>query len=270
MYQKLEEMYENMEKKRKVTALFSVMYTLMCATMIIAPVFSGPPYYHEEGNVNYPGSYFESVYNEKGIGVDDYITIVDIALLGRAYGTFSWQLPWGVGSGLYNPDADIEEDGVVEGRDLALITWHYGLNYHYSPFEAVPGRPRVKAVAPKSAIQVGQQFTVDIDIVHVEGLNTYEFTLRWNPNLLMMISVVGGGFISEEGEDLYDRSIIGEDYLYVGDLGETQSGSGTLAKITFECLDKGKTTLDLSSRLFDVNLNSMPHKDSDGVVKQRP
>lgn len=225
---------------------------------------------HRVGNVNYPGSYYESVYNAKGIGVDDYITIVDIALIGRAYHTWSFE-QWGVGWGLYNPDADINGDGVVDTRDMATANFFWGLNYHYSPFPPGPsGRPKVKVVAPTAAIKVGEQFTVDIVIKHVEGLNTYEFTLSWNPNLLRMISVVGGGFISEEGVEL--ATITDTDYTYVGDLlgPTTQSGSGTLATITFECLGKGKVTLDLSSRLFDITLNSMPHKDIDGVVRQRP
>lgn len=252
---------------KNIALLF--MLSLMSTALFVIPVVAPPPYYHEEGNVNYSGSFFESVYNAMSIGVDDYITIIDLALFGRAFATESWE-PWGVGWGLYNPDADINGDELVDMRDAIIIGYNWGLNYHYSPFTTVSGPLKVKVEAPHKPVQVGAQFTVDIKIMRVTGLNTYEFTLSWNPNLVGLISVVGGGFISGEGEDV--SPIIGANYLYVGDtLAEplTQSGSGVFAKITFECLGKGKIALDLSSRLFDIDLNSMPHKDIDGTVKQR-
>ena len=253
---------------KNIALLF--MLSLMSTALFVIPVAAPPPYYHEEGNVNYPGSYFESVYNAMSMGVDDYITVVDIALMARAYGETS-SGPWGVGWGLYNPDADVNGDLWVDIKDVANASLHWGLNYHYSPFTTVSGPLKVTVEAPHKPVQVGDQFTVDIKIMRVTGLNTYEFTLSWNPNLVELISVVGGGFISGEGEDV--KPIIGANYLYVGDTLTaeplTQSGSGVFAKITFICLEKGKVALDLSSRLFDIDLNSMPHKDFDGAVKQR-
>lgn len=253
---------------KKVLILLMAILVLSVVTPVMAP----PPYYHEEGNVNYSGSYFEPVYNAMSMGVDDYITIVDIALMARAYGTESSD-PWGVGWGLYNPDADIDGDYWVDIKDVAIASKYWGLNYHYSPFETVPDKKTsVKAVAPKTTIQTGEQFTVDVAIKHVEGLNTYEFTLSWNPNLLSLISIVHGGFMAEEGSE-HKEIVISADYVYVGDTltlyPYTQSGSGVLARITFECLGKGKTTLDLSSRLLDIDLHRIPHKVIDGTVKQR-
>jgi hypothetical protein len=253
----------------KIIALL-FMLSLMSTVLFVIPVAAPPPYYHEEGNVNYSGSYFGPVYNALSMGVDSYITIVDLALYTRAFGTESWE-PWGVGWGLYNPDGDINGDERVDMRDIIICSQHWGLNYHYSQFTTVSGTLQVEVEVPHKPVQVGDQFTVDIKIMQVTGLNTYEFTLSWNPNLVGLISVVGGGFISGEGEDVLP--IIGAFYLYVGDTLTTepltQSGSGIFAKITFECLGTGKATLDLSSRLFDIDLNSMPHKDFDGTVKQR-
>jgi len=31
----------------------------------------------------------------------------------------------------YNPDADLNSDGVCDGRDLAQITWHWGEQKEY-------------------------------------------------------------------------------------------------------------------------------------------
>lgn len=107
--------------------LFAASFMLMTLTSIIAPVFSGPPYYHEEGNVNYSGSYFESVYVEKGVGIDDYIIIIDDILMGRSYGSTS-DGPWRVGSCLYNPDADVAFPyGEIDVRDVFLAAMHWGL-----------------------------------------------------------------------------------------------------------------------------------------------
>lgn len=261
----------------KSAVLLSAICVLIGATMIIALVVSGPPYYHEEGNVNYPGAYFESVYMDKGIEVDDYVTIIDLALLARGLGTSSSD-PWGVGWDLFNPDADVSgpegtPDGYIDLWDLVRVAKNLGLNYYYSPFEVVPGKPKVKVVVPARPINVGEQFAVDIKIANVgeeQGVNTYELTLSWKPELAAVISVVGGGFISGAGENVTSFVNNDEGYLYVGDLlsRDTQSGSGILVTITFECLGKGKTALDLSSRLFDIDLNSIPHKDFDGVIKQ--
>lgn len=46
-----------------------------------------------------------------------------------------------------------------------------------------------------------------------------------------------------------------------GDDYNVESGSGVLAVVTFECLEIGISSLDLSSRLFDIDLNPMPLKD---------
>jgi len=259
-----------MEIRYKVTIMFSVMYMLMIATMIIAPAFSGPPHYHEEGNVNYPSSYFEPTYIVKGIGVDDYITVVDLALMARALGKSSSE-PWGVGWGLYNPDADINDDSIVDVRDIAIATFFWGLNYQYSTFPSGTPPTRVRVVVPPGPpISVGSQFPVDIKIQSVIGLNTYEFTLSWDKDLLEVKSIAPDGFLSGNvGGDFILNNNAG--YLYFGAATAeetTASGNGILTTITFECLAKGKTTLDLSSRLFDVDLNSINHRDFDSSIKQ--
>jgi hypothetical protein len=80
---------------------------------------------HDRGNVNYPGSYFHWTYIELGYGIDLQVDQTDIDLMSLAYGMFSWE-PWGVGEGLYNPDADINQDGIVDARDISLACWYYG------------------------------------------------------------------------------------------------------------------------------------------------
>jgi hypothetical protein len=55
---------------------------------------------------------------------DGYIDVFDLSALGVAYGK---RIGWPG----YNPDADLNSDGICDGRDLALITWHWGEQKEY-------------------------------------------------------------------------------------------------------------------------------------------
>ena len=107
---------------------------------------------HTERNVNYPGSYFESVYIEKGIGVDDYVTMMDLVLIGRAFGYMKDIDPWGIFG--YNPDADMNEDAIIDMADLSLCKIVYGLNYHHSPFLDGTPPPLIRVDSPGAPIHV--------------------------------------------------------------------------------------------------------------------
>jgi hypothetical protein len=220
---------------------------------------------HDAEGVNHPGSYFESVYVEKGIGVDGYETMIDAAIMKRAFMTSS-EYTWGVGWSLYNPDADLYNDEIIEMMDFYVFSCYWGVNYQYFPYTAFPDTTKVKVIGPEAPVSVGEQFNVDIAIFDVVGLNAHEFTLAWNSSLLTIISVVEGGFTSESGAS---ASIIGTSYLYFGfvaDHKEVFGGSGVLATIAFECIGTGETTLDLSSRLININLMPMPHQDEGCTV----
>jgi ABC-type transport system substrate-binding protein len=67
------------------------------------------------------------MFHEVGdVNRDGYIDVFDLAALGAAYGAR-------IGWPRYNPDADLNSDGICDGRDLALITWHWGEQREY-PF----------------------------------------------------------------------------------------------------------------------------------------
>lgn len=83
---------------------------------------------HDHGNVNYPGSYFHSTYIELGYGIDLQVDQTDLDLMGLAYGTVVSE-SWGVGDGLYNPDANINGDERVDMRDIAICGKNYGKSY---------------------------------------------------------------------------------------------------------------------------------------------
>jgi len=260
-----------MRLMRAVLLLLAIFTT---AGFIVFPAFSGPPYYHEEGNVNYPGSYFESTYISRGIGVDDYITLIDGALATRAYGsTIAW--PWGIGWNEYNPDADIDGDGQVWVSDLYLVSRNFGLNYHDTTPFAYEDNPstKVKIYPATVATKVGDVFVIDIEIKKVEGLNMWEAKIWWSQQLLTLIEVVEGDFLKSAGTTAF-AYIAGSDYLYIGASGQSPtvsvSGDGTLATVTFKCNATGTTPINLSSRLFDINLYSMRHRDYSGESNQSP
>lgn len=99
---------------------------------------------HDHGNVNYPGAYFNRTYIELGYGIDLQVDQTDLDLMGLAYGTFVWE-PWGVGEGLYNPDANINGDDLVDMRDLSTAARNLGMSceelwdgYKYSRKTAGP------------------------------------------------------------------------------------------------------------------------------------
>ncbi len=258
-----------MRLKRAVLLLLAV---LTSTGFIVIPAFSGPPYYHEEGNVNYPGSYFEFTYISRGIGVDDYITMIDLALTLRAYGTDS-SYTWGICWNEYNPDADIDGDGSVDLDDLYEVVYNWGLNYRDTiPFEYEDDpATRVKIYPSTVAIKVGDVFVIDIEIKNVEGLNLWEAKLWWSPALLTLIEVVEGDFLKSAGSTNFVH-ISDSNYLYVSaECGQASaSGDGTLATIIFKCNAQGTTPINLSSRLFDIDLYSLPHRDFPGKSNQNP
>ena len=259
-----------MRLKRAAVLLFLAIFT--STAFVVIPVSSGPPYYHEEGNVNYPGSYYESTYVSRGIGVDDYITTIDGALLVRALGSGTdW--PWGIGWGEYNPDADINSDGHVDVVDFTIFGKNWGLNYHDTTHFEYEDNPATKVkIYPRTvATKVGKVFVIDIQIKDVEGLNMWEAKLWWSPRLLTLIEVVEGDFLKSAGNTNFVH-ISDSNYLYVSaECGQASaSGDGTLATIIFKCNAAGTTPINLSSRLFDIDLYSLPHRDFPGKSNQNP
>lgn len=251
------------------------------STLIVVPASSDPPYYHAEGNVNYPGSYFESTYIERGIGVDDYIAIIDLAFIFRAWGSKNTSEPWGIDWDLFNPDADVAgflgppPDGQVDLDDLVWVVAHLGLNYHDPPPSDKKGLTKVKVNVFEPLVHVDEEFLVAIEIKTEPGIgiNAYEAKLSWDdPALIEGVEAFAGGFLP----DVTFVSFMGPNYIYVGGCLEdpgTVGGTGTLAGIILRC--KGATApplihLDLSSNLYDNGLHFIPHKDKSDSVAQLP
>jgi len=126
-----------MELKRTYKLLMvSFMVSVLGVTLAAAI------YYHEMGNVNYPGAYWESGREQNGIyypgytdqiegidftffGVDLAVNETDLNLLDMTYGIYN-TTTWGVGFSQYNIDCDFDLDGYVGSYDVSIIARWYG------------------------------------------------------------------------------------------------------------------------------------------------
>jgi Calx-beta domain/Cohesin domain len=102
----------------------------------------------------------------------------------------------------------------------------------------------------QSGLQVapGSSFTIDVVVTGVDPakpLDVYEFDLHFDPNVLRAVSVVSGGFLP--------GAIAVEAYVTSLAVNWTEgvlglpgvAGDGILARITFEAIGNGTSTLDL-------------------------
>jgi len=80
--------------------------------------------FHRLGNVNYPGSVYETEYINMGMGIDRSIDVVpDILLIEWAAGTTSLNTA-GVSPDRWNVDADINGDNKVTGADYGIANFN--------------------------------------------------------------------------------------------------------------------------------------------------
>jgi hypothetical protein len=83
---------------------------------------------HHYGNVNYPGSYYSWAYIDLGYGIDLQVNQTDTDLINLALGSFA-NGSWGVGENLYNPDANLNGDELVDMRDLRVASYNLGTSF---------------------------------------------------------------------------------------------------------------------------------------------
>lgn len=142
----------------------------------------------------------------------------------------------------------------------------------------------------KEISQVGQEFSVTIDVANVEFLYAWKFSLEWNPDLLEVPddpatpgTIEGfseGSFLNQE-KSLETRltakpglgKLTATCTLIGVASGDAPSGSGTLATVTFLAKAEGGCPLHLSdTRLtkFEGAIPqpvSIPHTSEDGYFK---
>ena len=118
-------------------------------------------------------------------------------------------------------------------------------------------RPQI-SVEPHltTAVPVGENFTVDVNIVNVTDLYSWEFNMNWTAPLLNVTSVIEGEFLKSEPPNItqfHQEAYNDEGYIYMNSSrtgGSGVDGSGTLTSITFLVEGEGNSTL----HLYNINL----------------
>ncbi|RLI22213.1 hypothetical protein DRO54_01670 [Candidatus Bathyarchaeota archaeon] len=120
--------------------------------------------------------------------------------------------------------------------------------------------------------QVGQYFTIRVNISNVVDLYGWEFKLSWNSSLIEVVNVIEGDFLKTGGETFFYQSVnntSGALHLTCTLLGDIPgvSGNGTLAEIIFYVKSNGESVLHLyDTNLGDSNLQPIPHTTNDGYA----
>ena len=118
--------------------------------------------------------------------------------------------------------------------------------------------------------EVGQTFTININISDVVDLYGWEFRLRWNSTLLDALNVTEGTFLKGGGNTFFWPKINNTEGYILADctlLGDVSgvNGSGTLATVEFYVEGRGESILDLhDTKLVSSLEQSIAHTAIDG------
>ncbi|MBU1752825.1 PEGA domain-containing protein [bacterium] len=195
---------------------------------------------------------------------NDKIDITDLSTVGIHFGETT------ASHGFY-PPADINEDENINITDLSTVGIHFGENYaaiykcpklsSFAPFlkPLILQKPLVKVDQGVQSAANGTQFSVDIKVGSVTNLYGFQFDIRFDPNLLEVVSVIEGTFLKSDGTyTTWVSPTTGTGSISnIGctRLGTTTgvSGTGTLAVIKFRAKSEGVSLLDLQNVLLKDN-----------------
>jgi len=102
---------------------------------------------------------------------------------------------------------------------------------------------------------VGQQFTVDLqvsDVTNPDGLGGYQFTLQFDPSIVSYVGLNNGSFLGSTGSEVVcqppitDVGMVSFVCNTSGWESQRPSGSGQLARATFQTVGEGFSPLNLS------------------------
>lgn len=109
-----------------------------------------------------------------------------------------------------------------------------------------------------------QDFTVGICIQNVTDLFAWEARVQWDPQLLDLVNVTEGDFLTARGQTIWDRQVNQSGgWIFVSSTNTAGSvgmnGSGCLFNIIFHSESPGERILNISdTRLFDATPVSVP------------
>jgi len=143
--------------------------------------------------------------------------------------------------------------------------------------------PVISVEPPTSTAEVGESFTVDINITDVSDLFFWEFFMNFSSTILNVYSVVEGPFLSDVDSTSWNTlpptidntagTVLASNLLWDFPA-EGASGNGTLCTITFQPKDVGSTTLHFNyTTLATWNgtaYEAIEHTAEDGSVTAEP
>jgi len=118
----------------------------------------------------------------------------------------------------------------------------------------------VKVDPPTITVNQSDVFTVNITVIDVQNLYGVEVDVQWNTSLLKLIGVdIRLGVNSHPDGVLYEPFInITQENIGEYIIGATSyppapsfNGSGNIIRITFQAINNGETTIDLTTKLYD-------------------
>ena len=115
--------------------------------------------------------------------------------------------------------------------------------------------------------EVGENFTVYVNVSNVVDLYGWEFKLSWNTSMLNLINVSEGTFLKNYGKKTFMNKEVKENYVYVyctlmGNVSGA-NGNGMLASLKFHINHPGNSML----QLYDVILLNSDEEKINCVVK---
>ena len=137
----------------------------------------------------------------------------------------------------------------------------------------VSAQPTVVYISPQElTVYICDVFTLDLNIEDVVNLYAWEVNITFNPDLMALIKVEEGPFLSTGGTTMMVMNN-GTGWVHIGCAllvgGFPVSGSGTLAYLTFHCKGEGEASVGFSfGSLLDPDMNEIPHETLPGFVTQ--
>lgn len=124
---------------------------------------------------------------------------------------------------------------------------------------------------PTSTAEVGQTFSININISDVVDLYAWEFKLGWDPSILDATKVSEGTFLKQGGDTFFAKKInntqgyVLVDCTLLGDVPGV-NGGGTLATVEFYVEVQGESILDFCNTILINSLEQpITHKANNGV-----
>jgi hypothetical protein len=125
--------------------------------------------------------------------------------------------------------------------------------------------PLLTADLASNPVVFGAAFDVDVNIADIADLYGYQFTINYDASVLQAVGVTEGGFLGSAGSTFSDGGVIDNGAGSISFIFNTlisavpgASGSGNLARIGFQAIGVGTSTVSFSDVIFlDSNVSEI-------------